>query len=69
MGFWGLRTLCWNCKQDHVDVAHSLSMVSEGCVIRKRPGRSSERQTREMQVVLQDDVGREEGKGHGWKGR
>lgn len=69
MGFWGLRTLCWNCKQDHVDVAHSLSMVSEGCVIRKRPGRSSERQTREIQVVLQDDVGREEGKGHGWKGR
>lgn len=33
MGFLGLRALCWTCKQDHADVAHSLSMVSEGCVI------------------------------------
>lgn len=62
MGFWGLRSLCWNCKQDRADVAHSLSTVSEGCVIPKRPGRSAERQTQEMQVVLQADVGREEGK-------
>ena len=62
MDVQGLRSLCWNCKQDCVDVAHSLSMVSEGSVIPKRPGRSSERQTQEMQVVLQADAGREEGK-------